>query len=62
MTLLKTFFLSLILISINTVAQKLQTAAFQVVPLGIKGGIDEKNLSSYLLAPSNTTDFISLDA
>jgi cAMP phosphodiesterase len=62
MTLLKTFFISLILISINTVAQKLQTAAFQVVPLGIKGGIDEKNLSSYLLAPSNTTDFICLDA
>ncbi|PIF32301.1 3',5'-cyclic-nucleotide phosphodiesterase [Flavobacterium sp. 9] len=50
------------LISINGFAQKEQNHAFQVVPLGIKGGIDEKNLSAYLVAPTNTNDFISLDA
>lgn len=50
------------LISINGFAQKEQKPAFQVVPLGIKGGIDEKNLSAYLVAPTNTNDFISLDA
>jgi 3',5'-cyclic-nucleotide phosphodiesterase len=43
-------------------AQKEQKSAFQVVPLGVKGGSDEKNLSAYLLAPSNTNDFICLDA
>lgn len=51
-----------VLISVNTFAQKEQKASFQVVPLGIKGGIDEKNLSAYLVAPANTNDFIALDA
>ncbi|BFM43127.1 3',5'-cyclic-nucleotide phosphodiesterase [Flavobacterium sp. CFS9] len=32
------------------------------MPLGIKGGIDEKNLSAYLVAPTHTNDFICLDA
>jgi 3',5'-cyclic-nucleotide phosphodiesterase len=36
--------------------------SFQVVPLGVKGGIDEKNLSAYLVAPINTKDYICLDA
>ncbi|MEO5997456.1 MAG: 3',5'-cyclic-nucleotide phosphodiesterase [Chitinophagaceae bacterium] len=35
---------------------------FKVVPLGIKGGIDESNLSSYMLAVEGTNDFICLDA
>lgn len=39
-----------------------QNAAFEVVPLGVKGGIDEKNLSAYLVAPINTHDYICLDA
>ena len=51
-----------ILISINVFAQKQQKSSFQVVPLGVKGGIDEKNLSAYLLAPLNTTEYICLDA
>ncbi|KAF2336262.1 MBL fold metallo-hydrolase [Flavobacterium daemonense] len=51
-----------VLISFNAFSQKEQKSSFQVVPLGIKGGIDEKNLSAYLLAPSNTKDFICLDA
>jgi len=62
MTIFNRLLLCFFLISINTFAQKEQKPAFQVVPLGIKGGIDEKNLSAYLLAPINTKDFICLDA
>jgi hypothetical protein len=29
---------------------------------GVKGGIDETNLSAYLLAPVNTQNYICLDA
>jgi 3',5'-cyclic-nucleotide phosphodiesterase len=36
--------------------------AFQVVPLGIKGGVDEGNLSAYALAASGTQNYICLDA
>ncbi|OMQ12161.1 MBL fold metallo-hydrolase [[Flexibacter] sp. ATCC 35103] len=52
----------LVLVSFNAFSQKEQKASFQVVPLGIKGGIDEKNLSAYLVAPIHTNDFIALDA
>jgi cAMP phosphodiesterase len=62
MIIIKRLLICLILISINTVAQKKQKPAFQVVPLGVKGGIDEKNLSAYLLAPIHTKDYICLDA
>ncbi|KFF07249.1 MBL fold metallo-hydrolase [Flavobacterium reichenbachii] len=56
------FFISLLLISFTAFSQKEQKAAFQVIPLGVKGGIDEKNLSAYLIAPANTKDYICLDA
>lgn len=36
--------------------------AFTVIPLGVKGGLDESNLSSYLVAAGGTTDYIALDA
>ncbi|PXY41751.1 3',5'-cyclic-nucleotide phosphodiesterase [Flavobacterium cheongpyeongense] len=62
MTTINRIFICFILISINTIAQKQQKLSFQVVPLGVKGGIDEKNLSAYLLAPINTKDYICLDA
>ena len=52
----------LLLIFTQTFAQHKKTASFEVIPLGVKGGIDEKNLSAYLLAPLNTTDYICLDA
>lgn len=55
------FFLCIILISSNAFSQKEKTS-FSVVPLGVMGGIDEKNLSAYLIAPANTTDYICLDA
>jgi 3',5'-cyclic-nucleotide phosphodiesterase len=45
-----------------TFGQMAYQAHFQVVPLGVKGGIDETNLSAYLLAPVNTQNYICLDA
>ncbi|MCC9135654.1 MBL fold metallo-hydrolase [Pontibacter silvestris] len=36
--------------------------AFRVVPLGVKGGVDESNLSAYMLAPGNSNSYICLDA
>jgi cAMP phosphodiesterase len=40
----------------------LSQATFQVIPLGVKGGSDESNLSSYLVGVKGTTDYICLDA
>jgi cAMP phosphodiesterase len=36
--------------------------AFYVVPLGVKGGLDESNLSAYLVAAKGNYDYICLDA
>jgi cAMP phosphodiesterase len=38
------------------------TAHFKVVPLGVLGGIDESNLSAYMVAPSGTSTYACLDA
>lgn len=59
MTLFNKYLIFLVLISAQLFAQN---AAFEVVPLGVKGGVDEKNLSAYLVAPINTQDYICLDA
>lgn len=37
-------------------------AAFQVVPLGVRGGLDESNLSAYMVAPEGSDAYICLDA
>ena len=39
-----------------------QSPAFTVVPLGVKGGLDESNLSAYMVAVQGTNDYICLDA
>lgn len=62
MTSFSRLLLCFVLISFNAFSQKEQKSSFQIVPLGIKGGIDEKNLSAYLIAPANTKDFVCLDA
>jgi cAMP phosphodiesterase len=62
MTIFNRLLICFLLISANAFSQKVQKSAFQVVPLGIKGGIEEKNLSAYLLAPTNTNDYICMDA
>ncbi|MCC9017956.1 MBL fold metallo-hydrolase [Flavobacterium lipolyticum] len=62
MSILNRFLICFLLISVQAFSQKEKKSSFQVVPLGIKGGIDEKNLSAYLVAPTHTNDFICLDA
>ena len=37
-------------------------STFTVVPLGVKGGTDESNLSSYAVAATGTNDYVCLDA
>jgi cAMP phosphodiesterase len=39
-----------------------RTSSFKVIPLGVKGGIEEDNLSAYLLAPDGSDAYICLDA
>lgn len=36
--------------------------SFKIVPLGVKGGIDESNLSSYMIAPDTSDNYVCLDA
>jgi 3',5'-cyclic-nucleotide phosphodiesterase len=38
------------------------TNGFKVIPLGVKGGLDESNLSAYLVAARESNQFICLDA
>jgi len=40
----------------------ISTNGFKVIPLGVKGGLDESNLSAYLVAASGSDQFICLDA
>lgn len=42
--------------------QEIIKPSFSVIPLGIKGGSDESNLSAYMLAAAGTQDYICLDA
>ena len=43
-------------------AQSKNKPVFRLVPLGILGGIDESNLSAYMLAAAGTNQYICLDA
>lgn len=62
MTFINQLMIGLILISSTMVAQEKQKPTFEVVPLGVKGGLDETNLSAYLVAPIHTKEYICLDA
>jgi cAMP phosphodiesterase len=46
----------------NLCAQQAARGAFKVIPLGIKGGLDEGNLSAYMIAPAGSANFICADA
>jgi 3',5'-cyclic-nucleotide phosphodiesterase len=39
-----------------------ETPVFKMVPLGVKGGLDESNLSAYMLSVNGTNEYICLDA
>jgi 3',5'-cyclic-nucleotide phosphodiesterase len=45
----------------NTNAQQPKTG-FHILPLGVKGGLDEANLSAYMVAANGTNNYICLDA
>ncbi len=36
--------------------------SFRIVPLGVKGGIDESNLSAYMVAAAGTSNYVCFDA
>lgn len=36
--------------------------SFKVIPLGVKGGTDESNLSAYMIAPQGSDNYVCLDA
>lgn len=54
--------LGLILFASVGSAQTKTRPSFKIVPLGVMGGIDESNLSAYMVAAEGTTDYICLDA
>ena len=55
--------ITLLVLTAFTVPVSAQTkASFKIVPLGVKGGIDESNLSAYMVAATGTNSYICLDA
>lgn len=54
--------LTLILSLTVCLASAQQKKAFTIVPLGVLGGIDESNLSAYMVAPTGSKNYICLDA
>lgn len=55
------FVLALCLSCVISNAQ-VATNTFKVIPLGVKGGNEENNLSSYMIAAAGTDDYVCLDA
>lgn len=55
-------FLYIFLLPAIVLAQKPEALTFRLVPLGVLGGIDESNLSAYMLAPTGSNNYICLDA
>jgi cAMP phosphodiesterase len=56
------FIVCLLLVSLVSQSQNNNKSTFKIIPLGVKGGSDESNLSSYMIAPENSNNFICLDA
>jgi 3',5'-cyclic-nucleotide phosphodiesterase len=53
---------SLIFFSSQQITAQNNEATFKVIPLGVLGGSDESNLSSYMIAPGNSNNYICFDA
>ncbi|MCE7068022.1 MBL fold metallo-hydrolase [Dyadobacter sp. CY326] len=54
--------IKLVLCFIFTVSVCTAQSGFRVVPLGVKGGGDDGNLSAYMVAPANSSAYVCLDA
>lgn len=52
----------LIFLPFLSFAQSKPTATFRIVPLGVLGGIDESNLSAYMIAPKGSDNYVCMDA
>lgn len=55
-------FMVLWLLPMLILAQSKSHYTFKLVPLGVMGGIDESNLSAYMLAPKGSSNYVCLDA
>ncbi|UOG76036.1 3',5'-cyclic-nucleotide phosphodiesterase [Hymenobacter tibetensis] len=55
-------FLLALLVALPARGQRTEPPAFTVVPLGVKGGIEEGNLSAYMVAPVGSSSYVCLDA
>lgn len=58
----KIILILLIIVPFGLSAQVKIKPSFQVVPLGVLGGIDESNLSAYMAAPYGSKQYVCLDA
>jgi 3',5'-cyclic-nucleotide phosphodiesterase len=59
----KIFILNIvILILLQSQINGQSNSGFKVIPLGVKGGLDESNLSAYLVATNGSDQYICLDA
>src|ERR1700748_3827080 len=52
----------ILLLPVISYAQGRKNASFHIVPLGVLGGIDESNLSAYMVAAPATSNYICFDA
>lgn len=50
------------LFSLLFIGQSLWSQNFNIVPLGVSGGLDESNLSAYLISEKKDNQYLSLDA
>ena len=53
---------SLLALTVLFIITAASAQSFTVVPLGVKGGLDESNLSSYMVAAKGTNAYLCLDA
>ena len=59
----KIFILNIVLlILLQSQVSGQSNSGFKVIPLGVKGGLDESNLSAYLVAANGSDQYICLDA
>ncbi|WP_461451173.1 MBL fold metallo-hydrolase [Mucilaginibacter sp.] len=52
----------LLFFKVTAFSQTNDKPSFKIVPLGVKGGIDESNLSAYMVAATGNNNYICLDA
>lgn len=56
------YYLFPLLMTFASTTTGLAQSAFHIIPLGVKGGSDESNLSAYALAVKGTESYVCLDA